>query len=1071
MQPQQKLKVSLLRQQPSIMLEETPLEFGGQPFEFFIYLADTHQDVYLRHELGSKLYGPDAPLKVLRQNALFNLPPLLKEHYLETSEPAIIRFRCEEVWTDSQEFMRRASVLMAQAPLNSHAQIQEAQEILELYQHHFLEGYFPKAEGLVVWREERQEELARLRHNLFDQIIQFYLWHASLVEAQEYAERWWDSLEPGYIPLQYLIWITANRRQYADLEGYLDELGIREKKEKNTSPIGLSAVAWRRHLQKHTYWPLSLLRLTTYRVNEAVSSIREDSVVGQELVLREVLTILTERNNTKILALTGLPGAGKTTLAQIAAQTLYKMNSGYEIVYIQLKPDPDFESILNSILEQFRMEHVIPFNYVKKQRYVKQLLQRRRCLILIDEGNTRKLSDSTVFQTLLNTLNDAFILFVAQQIPDENCFSISVEGLTPKHARLLLVREFPELGTLDDVLFADIVHITGGLPLGLNLITGFLKEQRFQLRTFADALKQTINAPLNQDNVYSIYEGILAWMWQTLSRTERLILHAVSMFDTTNGATVDDIAIVCNDLRDNTLSMKINTLSRMSLLRSQQKQDSPARYTLHSIIFNFIRGKALQLTNQPSEIGRVEQAYIRHFLNYLEVHRLDFPKLDDQRENIIHMFELVLLSDQHRQVCIDAAEALCMIYPYLEKRGLYNVADRLISSALKWEEISATSKVRVRLLHHAGQAAYKRSMLDTAGQYLDQAIELAKTTQATELYSAIYLDQGLIYLQSGRYLDAMNNFEEANQWALEHDQLLLLCRITVNSGVCAHRQGHYQLSKQYYEHVWDYIADQNPQDLPYELKDVVQTALIGLGLAASEQWDHPQAEAFYQRAMEIARQVNNPERIGYLYVNLGVSNFFMKAYDAAQEYFLQGKIIAEHIQHDELATLVMRNQGALSSAKRAYEEAAELLKTALIQATELGLSWLQSGIYVALGKLYFRQESLQKAEQCFLNALKKAGRNPKHCALALYGLGLVEVSPNDIIGTDDISRATEQMGTMLSRLEIDPGRLCDLSYDELDKAQNFFQHDLESYPEMFRFRIAEGLWACRPDGSGFHRAG
>jgi tetratricopeptide (TPR) repeat protein len=308
----------------------------------------------------------------------------------------------------------------------------------------------------------------------------------------------------------------------------------------------------------------------------------------------------------------------------------------------------------------------------------------------------------------------------------------------------------------------------------------------------------------------------------------------------------------------------------------------------------------------------------------------------------------------------------------------------------------------------------------------------------------------------------MQCFEVANQWAMRYEELKLLCRVAGNSGVCAYRQGLYDKGRDYYELVQQYVADQDYRDLPYDIKDIVQYSLTALGLNVAEQWDYLQAEAYYQRAMELARQVNNPERIGYLYLNLGVASFFNSAYDTAQEYFLQAKLIADHIQHDELTTLVTWNQGSLSSAQYKYEIGEKLLKTALSQAWEHGLTWMQPGIYIALGKLYLRQGLAHKANLSFLGALASPGQTGKFKAQAVYGLSLVEVSSNDILGQDKIDKARQCIKEMTTKFAIDQSVIDDLTLQDLQYAHKFFQHDLDGFPQMERFRIVEGLWAGRP---------
>lgn len=1055
------LKVYLLRPLPLITINDVPLEFGGRPLDLFLYLADRNEPTHSRSDLLAMLYGNDVPTRRLSQNVLFNLPTIVKENYLNSSDQSHIQFFNEKIWVDSRAFESRASELLLHTPLNDNTQVENARQILTLYKGHFLQNYFPRADGLIEWEEDRRNRLASLRDGILDQLIQFYLRGARLEEAQHYAEIWRKSLEPGLTPLQYLIWITANRHQHGLMEKYLEELRRVENETDGITPTGLDSAEWQRHLQKREDLPLSILGLTPNSGTSSFPMLREDRFIGREGIVNDLVSILSKRQDAKVIVLTGLPGVGKTTVARLVIQSLQKADSNYKIIILQLTVEPDFESLLNSILEQSEMWHSIPLNLTKKRQLIKQLLRKQQYLIVIDEGNVTTLSDNTFVQALLDLLSDAHTLLVGQNVSSENHIPFLVEGLKPKDVKTLLNRQLPEIESVKGDVFSEIVNITGGLPVGLNIMIGCLRDQRFQINTFISILGSVNAEPLGQDNVQPRYDAILSWIWSVLNPTEKLILYATAMFDPTSGATFEDIDSICSNISGKLMKSRIDTLCSLSLLNDQESEEQTPHYTLHSLVFRFVQQSARFHENIQHDLAAIQHDWIEHFLDYALTYQLRFPMLDLQRRNIIRMFELVLIDKPNQMLYRRTVAAFCLIYPYLEKRGLYELAVRLISKIIKSDAIQQMPDEHIRLLHHAGQAAYKLGNQELAQHYLSQSLLLASGMEMQRYYGTIHLDLALLHLQSGKFSDAMNSFEESHQWAQEYNQRVLLCRITVNTGVCAMRQGYYAKSKEYFERVWDYIDEGERQHLSYELKDILQVAYNGLGLVALEEENYKEAESCYQKALTLTRDLNSPERLGYLYVNMGVTAYFTGSYESAHEYFLQAKIIAEYIQHDELMTLAMWNQGALNSALYQYEYAAKLLKTALIQAKEMSLKWMETSIYIRLGKLYFRQESLSKSRACFMSALEGAIQNPKSIAQALYGLALIELSEKDIVGTNDIQYAIEQISIMLSRLNIDRHYLMLTSYEELEKAQKLFQHDLDSHPQISRYRIVEGLWACR----------
>jgi tetratricopeptide (TPR) repeat protein len=586
-----------------------------------------------------------------------------------------------------------------------------------------------------------------------------------------------------------------------------------------------------------------------------------------------------------------------------------------------------------------------------------------------------------------------------------------------------------------------------------------VKEERFQPGTFVNALRITARAPLDHDTIYARYEEILTWLWRILQPSDKSLLYTVSLFDPENGATEPDIAAVFDQIGIELRGLRLAELCRLSLLSVQQHPNLPKRYTLHAIVYHFVRGKAAELGAQKANIEEVEQAYINHHIRLTHQYARDFPTLDIRRANILNMFDLIFEPAQPEALRCEAITALCMVYPYLERRGLYAAAVALIERALRLPELAAMPTEHIQLLHRAGQAEFKRSNFKVSKDYLTDALTLAQATDLTDFNAEIYIDLGLIELQQSNFTDAVDQFEAAHQFAQQHHHLIALARISGNNGVIYIRQGLYEEAVPRYRQAWDYIGDMDQDNLPHEIRDVLLVCHTGLGIAALEASDYAQAEAGFQEAMRIARAVNNPERIGNMYINLGVVAYFRGEPATAEEYFLQARIIADYIQQDDLTALALLNLGALAAARWQYERAEELLLRALMIAEDLKLRWLQTGVYITLGESYFAQNVYPKAEQCFLSALDCAGTNPKWRAQALYGLALTAIVEQDIAGKRDPARAADQIRRMLTRHNIEPGRLQHIKKERWTRTARVFQHDLNRRPDLDRYCIIEGFEA------------
>lgn len=239
--------------------------------------------------------------------------------------------------------------------------------------------------------------------------------------------------------------------------------------------------------------------------------------------------------------------------------------------------------------------------------------------------------------------------------------------------------------------------------------------------------------------------------------------------------------------------------------------------------------------------------------------------------------------------------------------------------------------------------------------------------------------------------------------------------------------------------------------------NLLQHIQMSLGVIYNDLGKPNQAKHYFEQSLSLARQLDYPEQLGYVYLHLGITYFQIKDYDAANNCFIQGEIIADRIQQVELQTQLQWNKGALASIRFQHKEALFLLRSALIQAEKYDLQGVKPRIMIGLGKAYLRMENFDSALQCFIQALVQPSALPRHWAQYLYGAGLSIMLRKYVIGNQDVEITLEQLSPVLNTLQLP--ELPDNShfFPQLLEAENVFQKELDHFPELARYCLVEAL--------------
>ena len=1057
------IRFYLLRKQPQIYVNGVQQTFSPQILMLLIYLAETSEAEYTREELIRLVYGTDTARETFRKVLVYSIRKLIPDVSLETPRHNVLRFARDRIWVDSRVFAERANDLLYTNPVFNKKHYLEAKEILDLYQEPFLLEFHPKSSEsgdntrFLSWQKSRQRDLNMYYQRLLDQMILFGLRQERYwAEAQRYAEQWMRGLSPSTKPLQYLIWLGS--RQFTDtLDTHLAELRSRE--EAGEQPIGPTWSEWNDARNRGILIPLARLLPQNDQANEDQETAWVGGQIDRKETFEQILTFLTTPQK-QMFAVVGLPGVGKTEIAQTAAQLLPKRMSNCKIVMLDLTPQLDLELLCNNVLDQLGRQDLLALDYAQKRRRLKQLLQAPNLVVIVDEGHTTHFAHLDALNEVLTILSDAQIMIVARELPRFDHYVIELPGLDDQQGRAFLVAQVPWLKEIDGTVLEEIAHLTGGLPLLLHIIVGGLKKDLGRLHSLIEYLKAHHISPQTDQDVYLVYESILAWLWQYLGAKDKDLLYAVSLFAPEEGTNSEELAaVLTNVIPQEGIRSKLNHLVDLHLIERKHAFAARERFILHPIILDFVR-KRTQHPRRP-HAPMIEQAYIRYLLEFVGEYLNEAERLDEHKLNILRVFDLIFFDDNHVWARPSAVEALNRLFPYFEMRGLHSAASKLIARVLELAEFESVT-THIQMLRHAAKIASIQAKDAPALNFYQEALAVAQKANLIQQYASLYHGIGCVHLEKGQFVEAIRNLELAEKWAEASNYPPLLYTIWTNLGVSAFRQGHFDTALQQYQKVLDHLGS-DEANLPPELQTIAQFIQTWLGLTYTELGNYDVAVQHFQQSMGLARRLNYPQLIGYLYLNMGITYCYQKEYDNAADCFVQSGMIADQIQHAALRAQVTLNQGMLASTRFEHEKALYLHRTALIEAEEQQLTWMKVQIFLSLGKTYLRDEQFESAIKFFAEVLLHEFALA-YVAQALYGMALSIMLKAHFIGDNHVETTSNLVHPFLTTRLGSSSQFAEAK-DYLDWAHAAFQRDLDHLPRLDRYHIVETLriWLSKTD--------
>lgn len=663
----------------------------------------------------------------------------------------------------------------------------------------------------------------------------------------------------------------------------------------------------------------------------------------------------------RLLSLVGPGGIGKTRLAvRTATEVINEFING--VFFVSMTPVESPEGIASTIADVLRL----PISGREThQSQLTNYLRDKEILLLLDNfehllegaGSLNEILDAAPLVKIMVTTRTRLGLkaewvfeVTGLPVPEgnldesaEECDSVQLFRQRARQARAGL--------TLSDADIPSanlICRLVGGLPLGIELATGWL--QYISCREIAEKIQQSSGFLKSVVNDYperhSSIQALFDQSWKMLSEIERRVLLGLSVFQGEFGGhaaaqvATASLPVICT-LVDKSLLRKIVT----------SVQDAQERFELHPLLKQYAAEK---LAVDPEEDHKIRNLHCDYYTTFLMLRkdgligakqRLVLDEISKEIGNIRKSWQWAVEGRKYTQI----ANSLDSLYLFFETRGWFHegVESFGTAAAVVESEKEIVEPQYSILLGHLiaclGSFCYRLGLYDKAGPYLLKSLALSQSVESDDIRAFALLFLGQTMYDQGDYQQAETYYQQS----LEIERRI-----------------------------------QNRLGIARTLKNLGDIRLFALGKSQ-------EAQPFYKESLEISRAIG--DQLGYIdtLLNFGTLNYSLGDYPLARQVYQESLDECRKIGYQRGMGIALNNLGAIASFYKDYSEAVRLYQENLDIRSAIGDLAGKAFCLNNLGFAAYEQGNLRDAVWFFQQNLKLSDEigNRRGVANALCGLG------------------------------------------------------------------------------------
>jgi hypothetical protein len=336
--------------------------------------------------------------------------------------------------------------------------------------------------------------------------------------------------------------------------------------------------------------------------------IKEPSrLFGVEDKLAELTTALTGAGPPWLVAVVGIGGIGKTSLADAAIRSLLSSPIFADICWVSARqerftlwdglqaspqgaPALTVAALLDAIIEQLGFLDLSGQAQAEKLENLRARLKAQPYLVVVD--NLETVADyRALVPDLQSLVHPSRFLLTSRHSMHEypGVHNLSLDELSPADTLALLryeagQRGLAEVATSPDARLMRVYEVSGGNPLAMKLLVG--QMHTLSLPRVVDDLRQARGRRVDE-----LYHFIYWRSWQLLSEDARRVLSIMPLVAESGGGLAQLGAL--SELYEESLAAALTQLVRLCLVNVRGTVEA-RRYSIHRLTESFLLREVLK---------------------------------------------------------------------------------------------------------------------------------------------------------------------------------------------------------------------------------------------------------------------------------------------------------------------------------------------------------------------------------------------------------------------------------------------------------------------------------------------